>query len=331
MSNTQRWMLIAWAPSGRRSESLARELGAELYFIHYLKFRNPLYAPVKYILQAIRTFQVLLVKHPEVIFVQNPPFVCGLVVYLYCRMTGASFVLDCHSDAFGRAWDWALPIQKFLARRAITNIVTNQHWAEIIHSWTADAFILLDPLPKLPEGLDFAVDPGFNVVFVNTFAPDEPLDLVLEAAHQLQNVHFYITGNTQRKPDSFFVNVPPNVTFTGFLPDTQYAGLLRAAQAVMALTTRDHTLQGSGFEAVSLGKPLITSDWPYLQELFPKGTVYVSNSSQGIRDGILAMQKMHTTLEKQMLAFRQESKRAWDKQFAQLKETIANHSQARKI
>jgi glycosyltransferase involved in cell wall biosynthesis len=157
-------------------------------------------------------------------------------------------VLDHHSAAFGRAWDWALPLQKFLARRAITNIVTNQHWAEVIHSWSADVFILLDPLPTLSEGPEFAVEPGFNVVFITIFAPDEPIDAVLEAARQLQNVHFYITGDTQCKPDSFFADVPPNVTFTGFLPDPQYVGLLRAVQAVMALTTRDYTLQGGGFE-----------------------------------------------------------------------------------
>lgn len=76
---------------------------------------------------------------------------------------------------------------------------------------------------------------------------------------------------------------------------------------------------------MSLGKPLITSDWPYLQELFPKGTIYVPNSGKGIRGGILAMQKMHNSLEKEMLTFRQEIRSSWDNQFAQLKEIIANH------
>ena len=38
-----------------------------------------------------------------------------------------------HSTAFARVWDWALPIQKFLAQHAVTNIVTNQHWANLRH------------------------------------------------------------------------------------------------------------------------------------------------------------------------------------------------------
>jgi glycosyltransferase involved in cell wall biosynthesis len=325
MDDTNRWIFIAWAPRGRRSESLARDLGAQLYFIHYLRFQKPLYAPAKYILQTIRTLQVLFLERPEIIFAQNPPFVCGLMVYLYCRISRACFVLDHHSAAFSHVWDWALPIQKFLARHAITNLVTNQHWADMVHSWSAEVSILIDPLPTLPEGQDFVVGPGFNVVFINTFADDEPIEAVLGAAAQLPDVCFYITGDTERKPASFFVDVPSNVTFTGFLPEAQYSGLLRAGQAVMALTTRDHTLQGGGFEAVSLGKPLITSDWPYLQELFPKGTVYVANSADGIRDGIWVMRRRHKDLEREMITFRQESRREWDARFAQLKKLIASH------
>ncbi|MEJ2557597.1 MAG: hypothetical protein P8186_15490 [Anaerolineae bacterium] len=324
MSNTSRWIFIAWAPHGRRSESLAKELGARLYFIHYLKFQNPLYAPLKYILQTIRTLQVLLTERPKVVFVQNPPFVCGLVVYVYCRISGTQFVLDHHSAAFSHVWDWALSIQKFLARRAITNLVTNQHWAEIVRGWSAEAFVLIDPLPTLPEGQDFAVEPGFNVVFINTFADDEPIEAVLEAASQLPDVHFYITGNTNRKPVSFFAGGPSNVTFTGFLPDAQYFGLLRAVQAVMTLTTRDHTLQGGGFEAISLGKPLITSAWPYLQELFARGAVYVANSADGIRDGVRTMQKRHKDLREEMILFGGDIQREWNSQFAQLKQVIAS-------
>ena len=237
-------------------------------------------------------------------------------------------MIDHHSDAFSSRWKWALPIQKFLARRAITNLVTNQHWVAIVQSWSADAFILPDPFVTLPEGADVVVKPGFNVVFINTFAPDEPIEAVLQSASQLPDVHFYITGNTTKKPASFFANLPENITFTGFLTDPHYFGLLRAAHAVMALTTRNYTLQGGGCEAVSLGKPLITSDWPYLRELFAKGTIYVPNSSDGIRDGMLIMQQRYKELEKEIVSFRQESRRVWDTRFVQLKELVARHTNA---
>jgi glycosyltransferase involved in cell wall biosynthesis len=324
MSRTNRRIFIAWAPHGRRSELLARELGVAVYFIHYLKFQVPYYAPLKYILQSIRTLQVLFAERPEVVFVQNPPFVCSLVVYLYCYLAGAKFVIDHHTDAFSARWAWARSIQRFLARRAITNLVTNQHWADMLQAWSAPAFILPDPFVVLPEGDDLTVKPGFNVVFINTFAPDEPLEAVLDAASQLPAVHFYITGDVKKNPAGFLAKLPQNVTFTGFLPDSQYFGLLRAVQAVMALTTRDYTLQGGGCEAVSLGKPLITSDWPYLHELFAKGTVYVPNDGHGIRDGVLAMQHQYQDLAKEIVVFRQDRRREWDKRFAKLQELIAS-------
>ncbi len=324
MDGMKRWLFVAWAPYGRRSALLAAELGARLYFIHYLKFKVPIYAPLKYVLQAIRTLQVLFVERPEAVFAQSPPFVCGLVIYLYCRLTGTRYVLDHHTDSFARKWRWALPIQKLLARRAVTNLVTNQHWAEIVRAWQAPVFILRDPFVTPPEGEAFTVKPGFNVVYINTFAADEPTDAVLGAAAELPDVHFYITGSKKRKPASYFAAAPPNVTFTDFLPDAQYFGLLRAANAVMALTTRDYTLQGGGCEAISLGKPLITSDWPYLRDLFARGAIYVRNSSDSIRDGVLAMRQRYRDLEREVVAFRQDSRQEWDERFARLKAMIAN-------
>jgi glycosyltransferase involved in cell wall biosynthesis len=193
-----------------------------------------------------------------------------------------------------------------------------------VRSWQAPVFILPDPFVSLPEGERVAVDPGFKVVFINTFSADEPTDAVVRAAAELPDIHMYITGSKKRKPAQYFTDTPANVTFTDFLPDPQYFGLLRAAHAVMALTTRDHTLQGGGCEAVSLGKPLITSDWPYLRELFARGTVYVPNSTEGIRDGIRAMQQRYQELEQEIVAFRQESRREWDARFAQLKATVAS-------
>jgi glycosyltransferase involved in cell wall biosynthesis len=316
-------MLIAWAPYSRRSEMFSKILGGRLHCIHYLRFQSPLHAPLKYVLQAIRTLQVLFAERPQVVHVQNPPFVCGLVVYAYSRIRGTRFVFDHHSAAFAQTWRWALPIQRFLARRAITNIVTNTHWADIVSAWGAHALVMGDPFLELPPGEPFAVQSGFNVAFIGTFAPDEPLDAVVEAARQLPQVHIYITGNASRKPKSFFDGLPVNVTCTGFLPDAQYIGLLNAVDAVMVLTTRNHTLQLGGCEAVSAGQPLITSDWPYLQSFFPDGTIHVANTPEGIRTGVLMAQKEHGRLKEEMVRFREVGRQQWNIQVARLVERVA--------
>ena len=79
--------------------------------------------------------------------------------------------------------------------------------------------------------------------------------------------------------------------YVGYLPDEEFYGLLEAAHAVMSLTTQDHTFQSGASEALWLGKPIITSDWPLLRAYFDRGTVHVDNTVQGIRRGIVAMQR----------------------------------------
>lgn len=318
------WLAVSWAPYSRMSDTFARELKGKLYCIHYLRFQSPPHAPLKYLLQSVRTLQVLFRERPRSVHVQNPPFVSGLVVYLYSRLFGAKYVLHYHSAAFGRIWDWALPVQKFIARRATTNIVTSSHWADIVQSWGGHTLVMLDPFLDLPPGTAFQTAPGFCVAVVSTFASDEPIEAILDAARLLPNFHFYITGDTRKKTADFIDNAPENITFTGFLdPYSDYPGLLRAADAIMVLTTRNHTLQLGGCEAVAVGKPLITSDWPYLQEVFPKGAVYVSPTAESIRDGILKMQAGYVKFSEEVIALRRESRLDWNKRLNELKELVA--------
>jgi glycosyltransferase involved in cell wall biosynthesis len=84
--------------------------------------------------------------------------------------------------------------------------------------------------------------------------------------------------------------MPPNVTLTGFLPTAAYGGLLSSADAVLALTTRDHTMLRGAYEAVYQGTPVIVSDWPLLREAFPAGAVHVDNTAAAIVGAIRAIQ-----------------------------------------
>jgi glycosyltransferase involved in cell wall biosynthesis len=318
------WAAIAWAPYSRRSEMFARELRGSLHCIHYLKFQSPLHAPFKYVLQAIRTLWVLSRERPRAVHVQSPPFVCGLIVDLYCRLMGARFAIEHHTASFGLAWDWALPLQRYVARRAAVNIVTSEHWAELMRSWGARPLVMYDPFLELPVGAPYELGSGFDVAFIGTFAADEPLAAVLEAARRMPEVRFWVTGDT-RKPSArqFVVDPPPNVTFSGFLdPNREYLGLLRAADAAMVLTTRDHTLQLAGCEAIAVGTPLITSDWPYLRELFAKGAVFVSPTPESICEGVREAQTRRQELEEEIEGFRRARRRQWDQRLSQLERAV---------
>jgi glycosyltransferase involved in cell wall biosynthesis len=141
---------------------------------------------------------------------------------------------------------------------------------------------------------------------------------------RLPDVHLYVTGDTSKPAAARFIADPPrNVTFTGFLdPNGQYLGLLRAVDAVMVLTTRNHTLQLGGCEAVAVGKPLMTSDWPYLRELFQKGAVYVGESAAGIREGIVALREQRERLTEEVLHLRRKGRHAWDERLGQLERAV---------
>jgi glycosyltransferase involved in cell wall biosynthesis len=197
----------------------------------------------------------------------------------------------------------------------------------MVEEWGANAFILADIPTTFPQGESFPVDGRFSVAVINSFSPDEPMGEVLEAATSLPHVRFYITGDPIRAREEFLQHHPDNVEFTGFLPDETYFGLLRAVQAIVVLTTDNHTMQRGACEAVSLGQPIITSDWPLLKAYFPKGTIHVDNSSQGIREGILRMQEERENLAREILDLQRERRLEWADKYAALARLIHGDSE----
>jgi glycosyltransferase involved in cell wall biosynthesis len=311
-------VFVAWHPYSRRGQLLSQKFGLRLHLIHALE-RRYLLAPIRYALQAMTTFKILGREEPRLVFVQNPPIFAVIVVYIYAKLRKARYIIDSHTGGLlAPWWKWSLPIHAFLSRRAITTIVTNAHLKALVDSWGADSFVIGDIPTTFPLGRSFSVNGKFSIAVVNTFSPDEPLEEVLEAAATLPEVHFYVTGDLIRAKKSLLRNKPDNVEFTGFLPDEDYFGLLRAVQAIMVLTTDDHTMQRGACEAVSLGKPIITSDWPILREHFDKGTIYVDNCAQSIREAVIEMQEARERLESEVGILRQQRWQEWQHKHAAL-------------
>lgn len=319
---------LVWGPPshGPRSRILARELGIDaLHYIYSTTRRGWLSAPYKYGYQAIQTLRLLFRERPQVVFVQSPPSFAVLFVYLYCALTGAKYLIDAHSAAL-LLWVWTWPgwLHRFLARRAVATIVTNEHFQQRIQSWGACAFVLRDIPTTFERNDDYPLDGSFNVVVVNTFSQDEPLAEVLEAAKNLPHVRFYVTGKKKMASSDTLALAPANVHFTDFLPDSAYYALLNNAQAVMCLTTRDHTMQRGACEALSLGKPIITSDWPLLRTYFHAGTVHVANTTESIRQGIAEMNTHYNLYETGIKALQQEQRREWEEKVLALTHLIQN-------
>ena len=288
----ERSTFLVWAERhrGTRSAWLADSLGIdEPTYLSPTRRRGYGAAWRKYPIQLLTTARVLLARRPRVVFVQSPPSFAAWAAALYSAATGGAIVIDAHSDAFERGiWTRPAWITRLVARRAVATIVTNDHWARLVEGWGATAITV----PSIPTTFAVGEPPqlgaGRNIAVVNTWASDEPLDAVLDAAGRLPDVTFHVTGRDDRVA-GLGRTIPDNVRFTGFLEESVYHGLLRAADAVVCLTTRNHTMQNGACEALSHETPIVTSDWPVLRDYFSAGTAHVDNTASGIAAGIASL------------------------------------------
>jgi hypothetical protein len=86
----------------------------------------------------------------------------------------------------------------------------------------------------------------------------------------------------------------------------------------MCLTTRDHTMQRGACEAVSLGRPVITSDWPLLRSAFPLGAAFADNTADGIVAAIRQVREDHERFRAEAERLRNDRVRDWATQRAVL-------------
>jgi glycosyltransferase involved in cell wall biosynthesis len=188
----------------------------------------------------------------------------------------------------------------------------------VVAEWGARAFVISDVPVRFVEGRAPAACSGPRVVVINTFSVDEPVAEVLAAARALPEVCFFVTGDTRYADPALLASAGPNVTFTGFVSEEEYAGLLRASDVVTVLTTHDHTMQRGGYEAVALDKPLVTSDWGLLRETFSRGTIHVANAPAAIADGIRTAVQDRSRLAAEMKSLRDERRQLFDERLAAL-------------
>jgi glycosyltransferase involved in cell wall biosynthesis len=310
---------IVWAPYQRRAEILAEHLGASLTFIYYKPANKRLETPIRYAVQAKRTWHTLRQQRPDVIFVENPPIFCALVASIYAWRHGTRFVIDSHTGAFlSPKWKWSVGIHHFLSHSALVTLVHNTSQEKIVKAWRCRYLVMGFTPGSYPEGKSFEFSRQFNIAVISSFHEDEPIDLVFEAAALLPEVSFYVTGDYKLIAPNTLSKKPENCYLTGYMSYDHYVGLLRGADAIMALTSSDNTLLMGGFEAVSVGTPMIISNWPVLREYFSLGTVHIPNSVDGIREGVCTARKEKTRLKQEILILQNHLNEEWRSKFEEL-------------
>jgi hypothetical protein len=310
---------IVWARYHRRSELLAQHLGASIFYITFGQKGKRLHTLVKYPVQAFKTWLIFLQERPDIIFVQNPPIFCALAAFFYARLYPAQYVIDSHTGAFISAgWRRFLGLHRWLSRRALATIVHNVDQEKIVKSWGCRYSVIGFTPGDYSKEEPFPLDGKFSVAVISDFGMDEPLAEIFKAAVFLPEVRFYVTGDSKRIPKALLMSKPENCILTGYLSYAQYVGLLNGADAIMDLVDRDHTLLMGGFEAVSLGKPFITTDWPILRDYFSLGTVHIQNTVEGIHKGVRQTQRDQTRLQHDIILLREQLELEWKQEFMEL-------------
>ncbi|MGH9161837.1 MAG: glycosyltransferase [Vicinamibacteraceae bacterium] len=275
----------------------------------------------RYILLLVRTTACLVRQRPTHVFVQCPSVVLGFWLTIVKPLLGYRLIADLHNAAvepLGHGADAQRWILRRLHRNADVSLVTNTPLSSIVQSNGGRPFVLPDRIPTMGPPLRSPLTTsGHLVVFVCSFAPDEPYRDVIQAARLLTDVAaVHVTG---RVPDGHTLDdLPPNVRLTGYLSDTAYEQLLQDADVVVDLTTRENCLVCGAYEAVALRKPLVTSDTSALRGYFRRGTIFTRHDPRSVADAIITALNRRAELGAEMGLLRQELVADWESRRAEL-------------
>jgi glycosyltransferase involved in cell wall biosynthesis len=366
-------LFLAWAPYSVRAQSISSRLGASLHTLSY-KTRLKVYSPVKYPLLFYKTLRLLASERPITIICQTPPIFCPLAAIFYAatnKRKNIRIIIDAHTATFEKPW--SLPILKTITRWTIRNavaiIVANAELQNVVYqTYGVMPLILEDGVPQvdyarkeasqisinrdskydqkhLPlsrhtqlevkELEDASGRTKFAIAVISSFASDEPIEEVIEAAKILaETTNFYVTGDASRLPSRKLLEwqqTAKNVIFTGFLNQHEYVTLLKKVDAIMVLTRRHHNMLSGAHEALALEKPLITSDWPPLRKYFSAGTAYVNNSVKEIVTAVKHVQLEKDQMKEQMRLLRQRKLDEWEHKLSAFKEHFIEGSKREDI
>jgi hypothetical protein len=293
-------LVLSWTRAAPRSDALARALGGRAECMPWARAGQPRGRTIAgWLRSAARTVDLVrLLPRGGLLVVMCPPVFAPLVALPVGRLRAHVVVLDLHSGAVNDArWAWSHGLLGWLARRADAVVVTNR---DLLGTGGVDigrtpVVVLHDPLPPEERGTTRAehesrddralagvpLPAGPWVLFPASGSMDEPLDALADAAGRLRgDLTVVVTG--RQHP----ALADKGLWLTGHLPDDAYTALVRRAPAVLALTTREDTMQRAGYEALIAGRALVCSDRRVLRDAFGEAAVYVGDNADSLVAGL---------------------------------------------
>src|SRR5262245_3435680 len=181
----------------RRTRELCASLSIEL-----CELTSPRSRVLRYIVLLGRTTIYLVRRRPSLVVVQCPSVVLGLWVALLKPFLRFSLVADLHNEAvrpFYVSSSLYESVLRFIHSTADLCLVSNEHLCAVVEQAGGKVFVLPDKLPDLRTRAIVPAASTRSVVFVCTYAPDEPFREVIDAARGLDpTVSVFVTGNYRR-------------------------------------------------------------------------------------------------------------------------------------
>jgi glycosyltransferase involved in cell wall biosynthesis len=318
---------IAWVREDSRSSSIARALGGEAQTFYDLGLHAKPLVPLRYLLSALRTVGYLMRRRPRAVMVQAPPVPAVAIAWAWARLARVPLLIDSHPASFGteqaRIDQLMRPLLARLVPRAAGCIVTTPRLGEQISRWGGRALVVHEaPMPWGERITPRGCSQESRALFVCTFAPDEPVMEVIEAASRLPEVTFALTGDTRRLPPAARDAAPDNVEWIGYLKGADYVSALERADVIMSLTRRPESVARSAHEGVDALRPMVISGGPHMRDLFPHA-VFVENDPESIAAGVAEALSRCEELSRQALDARSVQHRRWNEQLGDIQAALA--------
>jgi glycosyltransferase involved in cell wall biosynthesis len=276
---------------------------------------------------------VIRARRPHLLFVQSPSIVLALLAITIGRVWSSRVVIDAHNAGI-LPLEGRVPLLNWICRKSLQMadfvLVSNDELRDMMG--LGNVLVLADPLLDDIALRDhgFADDPGseapgdsvFRVTYVTSWAADEPFMEVIEAARRMPNgIQVRVTGRPPPRV-SESTTLPDAVRLLGYLDDAAYLAELRAADAVLVLTTRQACLTCGAYEGLSLEKPLILSATPALRAYFGDAAVYTENTAAGICQAIRTSRGSREEMRRKSVAAKIRVEATWSERLSNVRKIL---------
>lgn len=295
-----------------RTRTLAKSFSIKLFEVV-----SPGRFPIKHTRQLAKSIVILLKEKPKILMVQNPSIILcffSIILKFFFRF---KLVVDAHNEGIeplNSSNKFKIRLTNTIIKNTDITIVTNKYLQAKVDQLGGFGIIIPD---KLPEPINTqsskdSLSSKFNLVLIATYAADEPIKEILQAASNLsQTLTLYVTGNENKLDKRFRETLSSNIKFTGFLHEKEYWSLIASAHATIDLSLKDNCLVCGAYESVAVNTPMILSDSMACRDYFYKGSVYTSADTGAIELAIKDMIANHENYKKDIAELQLEIKKNW--------------------